>query len=285
MRAEPRGRSNPPSTDLPAPYRSPWKRLGEDLEAVGADLGLRARELWRRNGEGSLWRPPVWPRSAAPAFWPLVLVAILVLAVLVVRLGFRREPPPVPAAAVERTGPISETAPSFEPAAPPPPPPSIATPTVAPPTVATPTVTAPSVTAEGEPEPGNPAVPDPALEPAPDLEALALPSPEPGPEEVLQAAFGDLDAEGVIVALRPDAATAVLQLEVGEGFARLEPRRRRKLAEDWAVRAAERGYERLEVVDGRGRLWARPAAVGGGLVVLGYPLAPEPGCSARPAGA
>jgi hypothetical protein len=120
-------------------------------------------------------------------------------------------------------------------------------------------------------------VPEPDLEPGPDLEALALPSPEPGPEEALRAAFAAPDAPGVIVALRPDAATAMLQLEVGEGFARLEPRRRRKLAEDWAVRAAERGYERLEVVDGRGRLWARPAAVGGGLVVLGYPLAPEPG--------
>jgi hypothetical protein len=79
------------------------------------------------------------------------------------------------------------------------------------------------------------------------------------------------------VAVLPDAATAVLQLEVGDGFARLEPRRRRQLAEDWAVLAADRGYERLRVVDGRGRLWARPAAVGDGLVVLGYPVEPEPG--------
>jgi len=268
VRAEPRGRSNPPSSDLPVPYRSPWKRLGADLEAVGADLVLRARELWRRNGEGSLWRPPFWPRSAAAAFWPLVLAAVLVLAVLVVGRGFRRAPPPpVPAAEVERTGPIAETAPPFEPEEPSLPPPSIATPTFA----------TPNVTAEGEPAPATLAVPEPDLEPGPDLEALALPSPEPGPEEALRAAFAAPDAPGVIVALRPDAATAVLQLEVGEGFARLEPRRRRKLAEDWAVRAAERGYERLEVVDGRGRLWARPAAVGGGLVVLGYPLALEPG--------
>jgi hypothetical protein len=241
---------------------------------VGADLVLRARELWRRNGEGSLWRPPFWPRSAAAAFWPLVLAAVLVLAVAVLRLGFRPPPPPVPAAEVERTDPIAETAPRFEPEEPSLPPPSIAPPTIAPPTFAT-----PNVTAEGEPEPApaNLAVPEPDLEPGPDLEALALPSREPGPEEALRAAFAAPDAPGVIVAFRPDAATAMLQLEVGEGFARLEPRGRRRLAEDWAVRAAERGYERLEVVDGRGRLWARPAAVGGGLVVLGYPLAPEPG--------
>jgi len=204
----------------------------------------------------------------AAGFWPLLVVAVLVLAGLVVGLGFRRgAPPPVPAAEVERPGPIAETAPSLEAEEPSLPPPSIATPTVA----------TPTITEEGGPEPGNLAVPNPDLEQGSDLEALPLPSPEPGPEEALRAEFAAPDASGVIVALRPDAATAMLQLEVGEGFARLEPRRRRKLAEDWAVRAAERGYERLEVVDGRGRLWARPAAVGGGLVVLGYPLAPEPG--------
>lgn len=263
MRAEPRGRPNPPSSDLPAPYRSPWKRLGADLEAVGADLVLRARELWRRNGQGSLWRPPFWPRSAAAAFWPLVLMAVLVLAGLVVGLVFRRgAPPPVPAAEVEGTGSIAETAPSFpsfEPEEPPLPPPTV------------------TAEVEPEPQPGTLALPVPELEPGPDLDASPPPSPEQGPDEALRAEFAAPDAPGVIVALRADAATAVLRLEVAEGFARLEPRRRRRLAEDWAVRAAERGYERLEVVDGRGRLWARPAAVGGGLVVLGYPLAPEPG--------
>ena len=272
MRAEPRGRSNPPSSDLPAPYRSPWKRLGADLEAVGADLVLRAREFWRRNGEGSLWRPPFWPRSAAAAFWPLVLAAVLVLAVLVVRLGFRREPqPPVPAAAVERAGPAAEPAPV----------PEVENPTLPTPSIDPPSLRPPGIPAEEEaapePELRELAEREAGLETDADLEPVPAPSPQPDPEEELRAEFAAPDAPGVIVALRPDAATAVLQLEVGEGFARLEPRRRRRLAEDWAVRAAERGYERLEVVDGRGRLWARPAAVGGGLVVLGYPVEPEQG--------
>ncbi|MCS5699980.1 hypothetical protein NZK32_13120 [Cyanobium sp. FGCU-52] len=264
MRAEPRGRPNPSSSDLPAPYRSPWKRLGEDLQAVGADLLLRARELWRRNGEGSLWRPPFWPRSAAAVFWPLVLVAVL--AGLALGLGLRRgAPPPGAAAQVEGDGPQAAPAPLPEAAEP-----SLTAPSIPPSTL--------TGEAEAQPEPqsGDLAASAPDLEPGTDLEALPVPSPPPGPEETLLEEFAAPDAAGVIVAVRPDAATAALQLEVGDGFARLEPRRRRRLAEDWAVLAAERGYERLEVVDGRGRLWARPSAVGDGLVVLGYPVAPEP---------
>ena len=128
MRAEPRGRPSTPPSDLPAPYRSPWKRLGEDLEAVGADLVLRGRELWRRNGEGNLWRPPFWPRTVAASFWPLVLAAVLVVG-LVVGLGSRRgAPPPVPGAEGERAGASAEPAPSLEPEEPLLPPPGIAPP-------------------------------------------------------------------------------------------------------------------------------------------------------------
>jgi len=236
---------------------------------VGADLLLRARELWRRNGEGSLWVPPVWPRSVAAAFWPLVLVAVLVLAGLALGLGSRRVPQPAaPAAELESAAPEAESVPSRQPEEP---------------SLLSPSIATPSPGVEAEPETGNLAEsepepkPEPEPEPEPALDPVSVPSPEPGPDEALRNEFAALDAMGVIVAARPDPVTAALQVEVNEGFARLEPRRRRHLAEAWAVLATDRGYERLEVVDGRGRLWARPAAVGGGLVVLGYPVEPEPG--------
>ena len=66
---------------LPAPYAPPWKRLGEDGVALLAWLGLKARELWRRNGDGTLPMPSFWPRRWARLFWPLVL-ALLVVVVL-----------------------------------------------------------------------------------------------------------------------------------------------------------------------------------------------------------
>ena len=59
--------------NLPAPYVSPWKDLARNLRALWADLGLRARELWRRNREGDLSVPAFWPSDLAPLFWPLVL--------------------------------------------------------------------------------------------------------------------------------------------------------------------------------------------------------------------
>ena len=50
-----------PGANLPAPYRSPWSVLAGDLVAVGADIGLRCRELWRRNRHGELPCPRFWP--------------------------------------------------------------------------------------------------------------------------------------------------------------------------------------------------------------------------------
>lgn len=65
---------------LPAPYAPPWKRLGEDGVALLAWLGLKLRELWRRNGEGSLPVPRFWPRRWPRLFWPLVVAAVLLAA-------------------------------------------------------------------------------------------------------------------------------------------------------------------------------------------------------------
>ena len=64
---------------LPAPYAPPWKRLGEDGVALLAWLGLKARELWRRNGDGTLPMPSFWPRRWQRLFWPLVLALMVVI--------------------------------------------------------------------------------------------------------------------------------------------------------------------------------------------------------------
>ena len=69
-----------PRSGLPAPYEDPWRRLAVDLRAVLASVGLRLRELWRRNGEGDLPLPSAWPASLAPLFWPLLLALILLVA-------------------------------------------------------------------------------------------------------------------------------------------------------------------------------------------------------------
>ena len=74
--------------DLPAPYVSPWSELGRTLNALVADLQLRAQELLRRNREGSLLLPGFWPQDLAPIFWPLVLVLGIGAVTVLAWLGF-----------------------------------------------------------------------------------------------------------------------------------------------------------------------------------------------------
>ena len=78
-----------PGANLPAPYRSPWSVLAGDLVAVGADIGLRCRELWRRNRHGELPCPRFWPASWAASFWPLLLVGAVALLGAGLRVGAR----------------------------------------------------------------------------------------------------------------------------------------------------------------------------------------------------
>jgi hypothetical protein len=52
--------------NLPAPYVSPWLEFSRNLQALFADLQLRAQELWRRNGEGDLSVPRLL--AAEPRF-------------------------------------------------------------------------------------------------------------------------------------------------------------------------------------------------------------------------
>ncbi|MEB3157427.1 MAG: hypothetical protein VKO26_08345, partial [Cyanobacteriota bacterium] len=70
-------------SDLPAPYRSPWRGLAESLGSVSADLRLTLRRLWRRNREGELPCPGFWPAALAGWFWPLALLLLVAIAIAV----------------------------------------------------------------------------------------------------------------------------------------------------------------------------------------------------------
>ena len=90
--------------NFPAPYVSPWKEFARNLRALWADLGLRGRELWRRNREGDLSLPAFWPEGLAAWFWPAV-VALVLAALVAVGMVIKGTPrqqasppssPPVP---------------------------------------------------------------------------------------------------------------------------------------------------------------------------------------------
>lgn len=81
---------------MPVVWRSPWRRLlddlGRDLPAVAAFIGLRLRELLRRNFSGELSVPAFWPRGLIVWFWPLLLLLLVGLLLLPPVLLLRRTP-------------------------------------------------------------------------------------------------------------------------------------------------------------------------------------------------
>lgn len=93
-------RGEPPEagSDLPAPYRSPWRSLAEALQAVAAAVLLKGRELWRRNHQSQLPLPRFWPRPLAALFWPLLLALAVLAVLLAVRLTALPARPPAGAA-------------------------------------------------------------------------------------------------------------------------------------------------------------------------------------------
>ncbi len=243
---------------LPAPYRNPWRNLADDLRAVAADLRLRLQELWRRNGQGTLWRPSWWPGDLAPLFWPLLLVLALALvgaasAGAFVALRHRHTPPAEPTAAPVAGG---------------------AVPTVEPEDEA-------ELVPEGEAQTSAPLVPPdlppPAPAPAPEEPvadeppaAEAAPAEQPPPDplaELLQRP----EADGLLLAARvlPDQLSLVL--EVSPRFQRLAAPERQRRAEQWLQWAQDLGYDHLELRDPGAVLLARDALVGGGMIVLTSP--------------
>ena len=228
----------PPSSDLPAPYASPWGRLAQALLAVLASLRLKLRELWRRNGEGDLSVPGFWPQGLAPLFWPLLLAALLALLLALAGQARRglshRGALPAGGAA---TGGAAETVVAPAPTAPAP----VATP--AGPTAA--------------PLPGTATAPATEPEPPPALEL-----------DPLLALLAEDDPEHLIASAHPEPAEGRLVLTMAPAYAGLAPASRGRWAERWQERARGLGYERLELVDGQRRLLARGALVGSGMILL-----------------
>ncbi len=237
------------SPDLPAPWQNPWGLLGRDLLAVWASLGLGLRELWRRNGEGKLGRPAFWPKVGAPLFWPLVAVALVVLSVLSGRplLSGRHLPPSPSLAGGGIPGPQVEG------------------------------TSVPDASSRASPAVELPAVPEPLVSPPvlPQPMEFGAPAapPVPPPDPLLQELAGD-DPEGWIGATRAEPGASRLDLLVIDRFGSLAGPQRLALAEQWQRRAEALGYEDLRLLDGQGRLLARRALVGSGMILLEIPAAP-----------
>ncbi len=265
----PGGGPPPPRPPLPAPYRSPWRALAEDLRAAAASLRLGLWELWRRNGQGDLPRPAAWPRDLAPLFWPLLL-ALALVALLLLAAGLGRAPAavagpsgaagdPPQAGAVERErteqGPVPRAPDGI--AAAPMPSPALDSP-AAPEVAAAPEAPA-APGAAGDPAPAAPP-------PAASLPAAPLAEPDP-----LAALLASPAAAGLLRSASAEPARARLQLVLTEGFRSLPEGEQQRRAEAWQRLAQELGYEHLQLVDGDGALLGRGAVVGGGMILLSPP--------------
>ena len=250
------------SPDLPAPWQNPWGLLWQDLGAVLASLGLGLRELWRRNGEGSLWRPAFWPQGGAPLFWPLLAVALVGLLVLGGRPLLAGRPPlPIPSAAGAGTpGPtgegatVSDGSPRASKAG------------------SVPSLPESSVPSAAVPPPMQLESPA-AAPPEPDPGVTESGDPEPPPDPLLQALAPD-DPAGWIRSTWAQPGALSLDLLVIDRFGTLAAPQRLALAEQWQRRAEALGYEDLRLLDGQGRLLARRALVGSGMILLEFPGAP-----------
>lgn len=256
---------DPSSSDersLPAPYQSPWAALREDIPAAVADLRLRVQELWRRNREGDLSTPGFWPTDLAPLFWPVVLaLTLIVVALGVIQLTLALQATDdTPPAGIEtiRTTPLPE---------------------------ARPLRSDPEPALEASKLPGQPMAQE--LDP-PSLRAEEAPAqpespePEPSPAPTLQVdpllsllAQADADVsvpEGLLLAARPlperNAAVLVLDAVLWE---QLSPTLRRSSAELWWHMLDDQGYDAITLEDADHRLLARPARVGGGMIMFDPP--------------
>ena len=228
--------------NLPAPYVSPWLEFARNLQALLADLQLRAQELWRRNGEGDLSVPGFWPRNLASIFWPVVLV--LVVAVPLASLRWWQSahptlPEPVPGV-VARDGLVPDG--------------------VLPETV----VQEPLL-----PEPLITPQPQPALEPEPtllDFEDPPLPELDLNP--LLDLFLDGSAPEGLLASATPQPVQNRLVLQVSDAWNSLGPSVRTSIAEDWQQRSRDLGYSSLQLVDGQQTLLGRSARVGSGMILF-----------------
>jgi len=221
---------------------------------VLASLRLRVWELSRRNRQGDLPVPAFWPRRLGPWFWPLLLALAVAAAAALALLALNALPAPlaevlkielpqneVPQIELIQKGasPVRES-PVQEPAG----------------------STAGQDAAELGPglpadRPASPASAD-----------TAPPGPRPDP---LLALLQPADPRQLLSSVRERPAFACLRLKLTADFQTLASDERQRQAEAWRLRALELGYERLELVDGSGRLLGRTAQVGSGMILLDAP--------------
>lgn len=254
--------SSPDERSLPAPYQSPWVALREDIPAAVADLRLRLQELWRRNREGDLSTPGFWPTDLTPLFWPVVLA----LTVIVVALGWIQlttalqatDDAPAPGIETIRTTPLPEARPlkaDLDPALEAPPP-----------------ALQPMAQELDPPLPRS--APTAAVPESPEPESLPQPTLQVDPLlRLLAEADADLSVpEGLLLAARPlpesNAAVLVLDASLWE---ELSATSRRTLAEMWWRMLEDQGYDDITLEDAGYRLLARPARVGGGMIMFDPP--------------
>ena len=265
---EPQSPNN--QSDLPAPYNSPWKALGQDLKAVSADLRLRCQEIWRRNREGDLSVPAFWPEPWAALFWPALLgfsLAVLILGGLQLRQAMQGQSPPAPPAVERvRTTAFPEARPlpitnSIESAlddqgledAP-----------------ADPNTTGLNSSEQLMAAEDAPALNDLDGEPASAETAPDLLRFDPLLDLLAEEGNSD-DSQGsaLIVSAQPqpERNAVILQIDL-DAWMQSSPEQRQQLAETWWNRLEDQGYADLRLVNEQQELLARPARIGGGMIVF-----------------
>ena len=262
---------------LPAPYVDPWRLLRRDLRAVAASTRLRLRELARLNRQGDLPCPAFWPGSWAAWFWPLVLAAALgallaLAAVLLPTLPWSHTPAAAPAEpttsvngfaasgdASMQPGPAATGGEPGQGASQPAPlPPSLLPPSALP----SPVVPAPEGLAQ-------PSVPSATESLPPSAESAAPFAVDP----LLEAFRETTPSWDLVLQVKPAPAARLpqLQLQLDHGWAALPAAEQQRLADRWQQRSRELDYDALELRDPEGRLLARSARVGSGMILLSPP--------------
>jgi len=228
--------------NLPAPYVSPWKEFARNLRALWADLGLRGRELWRRNREGELSVPGFWPRDLAPSFWPLLLVLLLLLPLAGLRWWQdhgRPDPRPEPVE-VRRSSPLELPEPQLIPAPQP-------------------------MAEEQSPMPD----PEPVLEPSASLEPEQPPQPQLSFDPLFELFQDTAVPEGLLRSAKPVPEQDRLLLELSvDVWEQLPLDQRQTLASSWLQSAFDLDYASLQLVNQQGDLLGRSARVGGGMILF-----------------
>lgn len=237
--APPDSPDQPSAENLPAVYEDPLKALARDLRAVLASLRLLARQLWRRNREGSLWRPGFWPGALAALFWPLLLTLVAIALLALPLVGAAPESPlPTPSSS---SSPLPSPSPSPRPG------PAAAQPLAAPPLP------------EAPPQP-LPQQPLPPESLPPEASELQL---DPLVELLRQD-----DPRHLIASAHPVPAQGTLELRLRQGFGSLGEAERHAEADRWLERSRALGYGGLILVDTAGQPLGRPAMVGSGMILL-----------------